>query len=90
MVEIAEKPAKAAKARNYVSLSNSSSSFSSSSSSSSALQDINCAPPVLRNGSIRNNQFLLNPDEQIAFKKYMMEIKQISGLNLLKCGLGVQ
>lgn len=90
MVKNAKKPAKAAKARNYASLSTSTSSSSSSSSSSSAQQEINCTPPALRNGATRNNRFVLNPDEQNAFKKYIMEIKQISGLILLKCGLGVQ
>ena len=89
MVKNAKKTTKVSKARNYASLSSS----SSSSSSSSTAQENNCTPPTLRNGAIRapsNNRFILNPDEQNAFKKYITEIKQISGLILLKCGLGVQ
>ena len=68
--------------RNFSSLSSS----SSSSSSSSAQQVINCTPPTVRNGALRNDRFILSPEEQ----KYITEIKQVSGLIILKCGLGVQ
>jgi hypothetical protein len=33
---------------------------------------------------------ILNPDEQGAFRKHSNEIKQLSALIILKCGLGVQ
>lgn len=70
--------------------SSSSTSSSSSSSSSSAVPLLNCSPPALTNGAKKCNSFLLNPDEQVAYKKYISEIKQVSALVLLKCGLGVQ
>ena len=50
-----------------------------------------CSPPASRNGATRkNSSFILKPAEQVAFKKYINEIKQISALVLLKCGLGLQ
>jgi hypothetical protein len=50
-----------------------------------------CSPPAARNGAIvKNNPYILKPAEQLAFKKYINEIKQISALVLLKCGLGLQ
>ena len=85
MVKTTKKPVKVVK-RNFSSLSSS----SSSSLSSSAQQVINCTPPTVRNGALRNDRFILSPEEQTAFKKYITEIKQVSGLIILKCGLGVQ
>ena len=93
MVKAVKKAVKVAKTRNYASLSSSlpaSSSSSSSSSSSIAVPNLGCTPPVVRNGAKTKDRFILNPEEQNAFKKYITEIKQISGLILLKCGLGVQ
>jgi hypothetical protein len=40
--------------------------------------------------SATSQQCILNPDEQNAFRKHSNEIKQLSGLVILKTGLGVQ
>jgi hypothetical protein len=42
------------------------------------------------NGAKKKDSFILNPDEQGAFRKHSNEIKQLSALIILKCGLGVQ
>ena len=90
MVKAAKKPAKAVK-NNDTSQSSSSSSSSSSATSTLFAAASSCTPPTIRNGAKKNDRFLLlNPEEQNAFQKYVSEIKQISGLILLKCGLGVQ
>ena len=87
MVKAAKKPAKAVKKNN----SSQSSSSSSSATSSFSAAAFSCTPPTIRNGAKKNDRFfILSPEEQNAFKIYVSEIKQISGLILLKCGLGVQ
>ena len=88
MVKASKKPAKAVKKNNT---SQSSSSSSSATSSATSSFSSSCTPPTIRNGAKKNDRlFILNPEEQNAFKKYVSEIKQISELILLKCGLGVQ
>ena len=85
------KAAKAVKNNNTSQSSSSSSSATSSATSSFSAAASSCTPPTIRNGAKKNDRFfILNPEEQNAFKKYVSEIKQISGLILLKCGLGVQ
>lgn len=73
------------------SASSSSSSSSSSSTSSLALNSqLLCSPPLASNGAKKKETFILSPDEQGAFRKHINEIKQLSALIILKCGLGVQ
>lgn len=68
----------------------------SSSANSSASYPVDpsviCSPPAGRNGAMKkkNSAFILKPVEQVAYKKYINEIKQISALVLLNCGLGLQ
>ena len=91
LVLIPKTPAKAVKNNNTSQSSSSSSAATSSATSSFSAATSSCTPPTIRNGAKKNDRFLiLNPEEQNAFKKYVFEIKQISGLILLKCGLGVQ
>ena len=91
MVKAAKKPAKAVKKNNSSQSSSSSSLATSSATSSFSAAASSCTPPTIRNGAKKNDRFfILNPEEQNAFKKYVSEIRQISGLILLKCGLGVQ
>ena len=72
--------------------SKSSSSSSKPSSSSAASQNSQtiCSPPSFLNAAKSSQQCILNQDEQNAFRKHSNEIKQLSGLVILKTGLGVQ
>ena len=91
MVKAAKKSAKAVKQNNTPQSSSSLSSATSSATSSLSVAASSCTPPTIRNGAKKSEKFfILNPEEQNVFKKYVSEIKQISGLILLKCGLGVQ
>ena len=79
------KAAKAVKNNNTSQSSSSSSSATSSAMSSISAAASSCTPPTIRNGAMKNDRFfILNPAEQNALKKYVSEIKQISGLILLK------
>ena len=63
-----------------------------SSSSSSSLKSaitLECSPPKMRNGAKATSNYLLSSLEQVAFNKHRTEIKQISGLVILSCGLGI-
>lgn len=82
-----------AKAKKVVKSSEVISSSAKISSSTLASADTisdECSPPLKRNGAVKHNPFLLNPDEQAAYRKYISEIKQISALVILKTGLAVQ
>ena len=70
--------------------SSSSSSSASSKSSRQLVTQLLCSPPMALNGAKKKEKFILNPDEQGAFRKHIMEIKQLSALIILKCGLGIQ
>jgi hypothetical protein len=72
--------------------SSSSSSSSSSNSSSSSVIDSSliCSPPSITNGAKKKDTFVLTNDEQRAFRLHKAEIKQLSALIILKCGLRVQ
>ena len=62
---------------------------STSTSSSSALGSADCSPPFKRNGARAHAECILNATEQIAYKKYSTEVKQISALIIMSCGLGI-
>ena len=63
----------------------------SNKSTSSALSAMNseCSPPFKRNAAKSTSETILTSSEQTAYKKYSIEVKQISGLIILTCGLGV-
>lgn len=48
-----------------------------------------CSPPLQKNGAKKTGHFILTVEEQKAYKKYSVEVKQISALIVLKCGLGI-
>jgi hypothetical protein len=60
---------------------------SSSNTQSSVCSE--CSPPLKRNGAKAVRDVILSSQEQNAFNKHRTEIKQISALVILKCGLGV-
>ena len=62
---------------------------SSSSSAPSRATNLECYPPFRRNGAKASSETILTSAEQSAYKKYSTEVKQISGLIILTCGLGV-
>jgi hypothetical protein len=79
-----------AKAQKAVkSKSSSSSSKPSSSAATSQNSQTLCSPPSLVNGARSSQTYILSQDEQNAFRKHSNEIKQLSGLIILKTGLGV-
>lgn len=81
--KVVKKVAKVAKAKP-------STSQSSSSSSSSTVPDLNVSPPLQRNGTkASGGSFILTNEEQALYRKFSTEIKQVSGLVILKCGLGI-
>ena len=69
--------------------SSSSSSSSSSASSAKAAVDFECSPPNRKNGAQRPMSPILSADEQKLYTKFSIEIKQMAGLIILKCGLGI-
>ncbi len=71
--------------------SSSSSSNSTTNQSSSISADVNfeCSPPALKNGAKNVGVVILNNEEQALYRKYSSEIKQVAGLIILKCGLGI-
>ena len=60
-----------------------------SSSSSFALASSDWSPPFKRNGARAHAESILNSTEQNDYKRYSTEIKQISGVIILSCGLGI-
>ena len=74
MVKADKKPAKAVK-KNNTSQSSSSSASATSSFSASASS---CTPPTIRNGAKKNDRFfILNPEEQNAFKMFLKSSKYL-------------
>ena len=78
---------KAKKVAKSTATSSSSSSSSSASSASSNL--LECSPPTQKNGANRPGVAILTSEEQKAYSKHSIEVKQIAGLVILKCRLGI-
>ena len=78
------------KTRKVAKSETSSSSFSSSSASSAkAASAFECSPPIRNNGAQRSMLPILTADEQKLYSKFIIEIKQMAGLIILKCGLEI-
>ncbi len=60
-----------------------------STSSASSAMNSECSPPFKRNAAKSTSETILTSSEQTAYKKYSIEVKQISGLIILSCGLGI-
>jgi hypothetical protein len=60
-----------------------------STSSASSTMNAECSPPFKRNSAKSTLEPILSSSEQTAYKKYSTEVKQIAGLIILSCGLGV-
>ena len=60
-----------------------------STSSASSTMNAECSPPFKRNSAKSTLEQILTSSEQTAYKKYSTEVKQIAGLIILSCGLGI-
>ena len=81
---------RASKPRPKAVKSKSASSSSSSSSSSQVVSNpfnTECSPPVARNGAKNSGVVILTNYERGLFKTHSIEVKQVAGLIILKCGL---
>ena len=58
-------------------------------SKSSSFELSNCSPPSRTNGAKKIGASILDSEEQKLYKVSLSEIKQVSALIIMKCGLNI-